>query len=68
MSRSEGVVWCDGCGVEIIWAPYRPVGVREQSNQDYCCENCFKGLSCRCGERMEMDDERRDASGLANGY
>ncbi len=23
MSRIEGVVYCDGCGVEISWSPYK---------------------------------------------
>jgi hypothetical protein len=61
MSRSEGVVWCDGCGVEISWAPL----VKSDSDMrrgDYCCEDCYAGIPCRCGERMELEDERREGS------
>ena len=60
MSRSEGVIYCDGCGVEITWVPYRYQGQIDPINKDYCCVDCFNGIACHCGERMEMDDERRD--------
>ena len=50
-------VWCDGCGAEITWSPV----VRE--GRDYCCEDCAAGLPCRCGERMELADERRASGG-----
>lgn len=47
-------VWCDGCGVEILWSP---VIMR---THDYCCENCLTGLPCECGARQDGDDDRRD--------
>jgi hypothetical protein len=50
-------VWCDGCGAEITWAPV----LRDE--RDYCCEDCAEGRPCRCGERMELPDERRARSG-----
>jgi hypothetical protein len=56
MSHSENTIWCDGCGTEITWVPY----VIE--SQEFCCQNCAYGLSCKCGETMEWDDEYRDAS------
>lgn len=63
MSRSEGVVWCDGCGVEITWAPLVKPGTGPLDKHDYCCEDCFRGLRCRCSERAEMDDDRRSPTG-----
>lgn len=55
MARDRAVVWCDGCGVEISWAPV----VDQQFI--YCCSDCHADLPCRCGERMELEDERRQA-------
>ena len=52
MARSENVVWCDGCGVEITWAPL----IDQQ--RDYCCEECYQGLPCHCAERLEVEEER----------
>ncbi len=46
-------VWCDGCGVEITWSP-----VHDKS-RTFCCEDCRDGRSCKCGERMELDERRR---------
>jgi hypothetical protein len=78
MSRSEGVIWCDRCGVEITWSPMvrvvrQPCGENETALQkgklsqpvrfyicDYCCLDCFQGQACHCGERMEIEDERRN--------
>jgi len=51
----EEMTWCDGCGVEITWGP-ELVG-----SQVYCCQDCAQGFNCGCGERMEMDDEMRNA-------
>lgn len=53
MSRSEGVIFCDGCGVEITWGPL------VEGSCDYCCLDCLQGLPCRCGERMEIENDRR---------
>ena len=53
MAHDRDTHWCDGCGVEITWTP-----VTEQQFI-YCCANCHTGLPCRCGERMEQEDERR---------
>ena len=90
MSRSEGVIWCDGCGIEITWGPIirvvrQPCLKRETQHQDeleeslpvrlylcdYCCLECFQGLPCSCGERMELEDERRSDQGsptISNPY
>ncbi len=70
MSRTEGLIYCDNCGVEITWAPYLPqrVGRTQVRQIDYCCQECFQGLFCRCGERMEMEDERRTGGGLPPAY
>jgi hypothetical protein len=53
MTRYEKTVFCDNCGVEITWSPvYRSGG-------EYCCRDCSERRPCRCGERMEWDDDRR---------
>lgn len=56
MTRKDETIWCDGCGIEILWAPLI-VGKR-----DYCCEDCWDGRECRCAERMELEDDRRTNS------
>ncbi|OGO65946.1 MAG: hypothetical protein A2Z45_05015 [Chloroflexi bacterium RBG_19FT_COMBO_55_16] len=55
MVQIDDAVWCDGCGVEITWAP------QLKGKRKYCCQDCQAELPCRCGERMEMEDERRGA-------
>ena len=65
MTWNDETVWCDGCGVEITWAP---VAVGEHT---HCCHECTQDLPCACGERMEMEDERRnvgEASPIITGY
>jgi hypothetical protein len=66
MSRIEDVIYCDNCGAEITWAPYLPHGAGGAHPRplDYCCQECFQGLPCRCGDRMEMEDDRRTGGGL----
>ena len=54
MALNDEIVWCDGCGAEITWGPV-VVGTHT-----HCCQDCALGLLCECGERMEMDDERRN--------
>ncbi len=53
MSRLENTIWCDGCGVEITWAPV----VRD--HQDYCCAQCLAGIRCECDELFELGEDRR---------
>lgn len=54
MSGIDTTRWCDNCGVEIYWGPL-VVG-----KFIYCCQDCYRGLRCKCAERMELDDDRRD--------
>jgi hypothetical protein len=59
---------CQGCGVEITWAPVvksftgKVHGEHLDKHQYYCCQDCPEGLGCDCGARMEMDDERREGA------
>lgn len=53
MARDRDTIWCDGCGVEITWAAV------DDQQFIYCCPDCHAGLPCRCGERMELEDEHR---------
>ncbi|RPI87835.1 MAG: hypothetical protein EHM41_03480 [Chloroflexi bacterium] len=62
MARIEDAVFCDGCGVEITWSPVIVSG------KDYCCADCRDGLVCYCGDRMEMEDERRTGSDVMDTY
>ncbi len=69
MTRIEGTVYCDRCGVEISWSPYRlPAPGASRSiphpgtsptsvllRQEYCCRDCAEDRPCRCAERMEID-------------
>jgi hypothetical protein len=63
MAEIEGVVFCDGCGVEITWSPVVLQGAKTAAHQragQYCCVDCADGRPCQCGERMEFDDEFRE--------
>ena len=51
-NRIIDTVWCDSCGVDIFWGPLIV------DKRDYCCQECYDGLQCGCGERMEMDEYR----------
>jgi hypothetical protein len=53
MVKIENTLFCDGCGVEI---PLSPV-IKDQ--REYCCEDCAQGYQCKCGERMELEMQRR---------
>jgi len=53
MVKTNDVIYCDGCGIEIICQPYR----KEQ--WVFCCKDCASGLVCDCGERMEQEDGHR---------
>jgi hypothetical protein len=50
MPITEGVVYCDGCGVEVEGAPVVKQGLR------YCCITCAEGGECDCG--AEEEDQR----------
>jgi hypothetical protein len=57
MARYLDTIWCDGCGVEILWSPVL------HGARDYCCEDCGRGWPCECGARQEQEDERRAQAG-----
>ncbi len=52
MAHEKDIIWCDGCGVEILWAPLVVAG------RDYCCQDCCDGLLCECGDRQEPEERR----------
>lgn len=62
MVRIEDTVYCDGCGVEITWGPVKAKG------KDYCCIDCRDGYVCNCGDRMELEDDRRTSSDVVDTY
>lgn len=53
MTWYEEMTWCDGCGAEITLGPVLADGYQ------YCCRDCSQGVLCRCGERMEFDEDLR---------
>jgi hypothetical protein len=57
MSITEGVVYCDGCGAEVVGVPV------VQEGSTFCCLLCAEGGECRCGE--EEDDRRAPAAPAA---
>jgi hypothetical protein len=65
MSRVEGVVWCDNCGVEITWAPLVQVGTVHHHLLHICCQECLEGNPCRCAERMELEEIRKGHPSLS---
>lgn len=68
MARVDGVLFCDGCGAEVTWSPYiiaphtgvEPVGTVRRG--EFCCQDCADGRPCKCAERMDFDDDRRDTT------
>ncbi|GAB4582167.1 MAG: hypothetical protein Fur0022_49250 [Anaerolineales bacterium] len=56
MSSIEQAIFCNGCGVEITWAPII------KGERRYCCEDCLHGRGCECATRQDMDDDRRPLS------
>lgn len=55
MVRIDDTLWCDGCGVEILWAPVI------YDRRYFCCEVCCRGEECDCAQRLEEDDQRRES-------
>jgi hypothetical protein len=43
MPITEGVIYCEGCGVEVEGSP-----VVKQGSM-YCCTTCAEGGECDCG-------------------
>jgi len=58
VNNETGVIWCDGCGVEIRWSPVVITGKEPMDKSYYCCQDCSQGLRCRCRERMEIGEDR----------
>ena len=58
MARFGDTIRCDGCGVEI---PLSPVKV---DDHDYCCVDCSQGLTCKCGEEVEMEESREQTANV----
>lgn len=59
MTDFDNLLRCDGCGVEITWAPV----VRQSPTNPahllyYCCQDCLEGRGCDCAARMEIEEER----------
>jgi hypothetical protein len=65
MANIQSDVFCDGCGIEITWTPHyiepstHHPGTRRGQ---YCCSDCAGGYRCKCGERLLLEDERRERS------
>jgi hypothetical protein len=72
MTHLNDLIYCDGCGVEITWAPvvsYHKVDIHPHSaaarspmyayRHEYCCQDCSEGRLCQCCERWELDESRR---------
>ncbi len=49
MVQYRETIWCDGCGVEILWTPLIEKGLQ------YCCLDCQQGFGCDCGEILEEE-------------
>ena len=56
MTRYRNTIWCDGCGVEILWVPL------QAGSLHYCCEDCRAGYRCECGSQQDEDREHEQAA------
>ena len=54
MTDFDNTIWCAGCGAEILQAPY------VVNHQNFCCQNCAQGYTCKCGQAMERKEDYRD--------
>ena len=59
MAYDRESCWCYSCGVEITWGPWL------KAEHPYCCQDCLRGYPCRCRERVELEDDRRQSSAAA---
>jgi len=59
MVRYQDTIWCDGCGLEILWVPLQ-VG-----SAHYCCRDCQEGIRCECREYLEQNDQDQLSADLA---
>jgi hypothetical protein len=63
MNAHEKDLRCDGCGIEIRWRPLFA------GKLTFCCRDCLHGRACECQDRLEIEDDRREAQlsgGLGN--
>jgi hypothetical protein len=51
MTKIEGTVFCDNCGVEITWAPI------VADNHHYCCQDCHDHLQCDCRPAIDWEED-----------
>lgn len=65
MSQTENTIFCDGCGAEIVGVPLHRKGTGPLNRRDFCCQDCMDGKPCICGERMQLGDEYRQQTQLA---
>lgn len=56
MGRFKDTVWCDGCGLEILWIPL------QAGSTTYCCVDCQEGARCEC---RDLNADSRDSSRAA---
>jgi hypothetical protein len=52
MAQTEGVLYCDGCGAEIVGSPVM------RGNRRHCCQDCAEGRPCDCA--LILEDDRRE--------
>lgn len=61
MVQYQETIWCDGCGVEILWPPL------QSDHGQYCCVDCKEGFGCDCGDVPE-DEYREEGTSLISLY
>jgi len=54
MAGFENIIWCDGCGAEILYRPYLV------NKNVFCCQDCAQGFSCKCTRSMEWKEDYRE--------
>jgi len=64
MLPQKSGIYCRNCGVEITWSPILQKSHGSPKVLHYCCQDCLDGLECRCGERMELEEQRVESSDL----
>ncbi|HNT22805.1 MAG TPA: hypothetical protein PKM21_00450 [Anaerolineales bacterium] len=60
MLNLEREVFCENCGAEITCGAY------VINDHIFCCKECYEGYPCTCGERMDVEIDRRSSQPVAS--
>ncbi len=60
MLHPDNWILCESCGAEVT------CGAFVVNDHIFCCKQCYEGYPCNCGERMEIEVDRRSSQSSGN--